>query len=56
MFAWFVHNLATIIISLVLIVILAGVIIVMVKDKRKGKSSCGGNCGCCPMGRSCHKH
>ena len=25
------------------------------KDRRQGKSTCGGSCGCCPMAGSCHK-
>ena len=27
----------------------------LVKDRKQGKSSCGGNCGHCPMGGSCHE-
>jgi hypothetical protein len=26
----------------------------MVKDKKRGKSSCGCNCGCCPNSAACH--
>lgn len=55
MLSWISENLATIIISLVLIVIVAGIIIGLRKDKKKGKSICGGNCGHCPMSGSCHK-
>ena len=40
---------------LVLILIVAGVIYSIVRDKKKGKSLCGGNCGHCAMGCSCHK-
>lgn len=56
MLAWLLENIATIIICAVLFAIAAAAVAVIVKDKKKGKSSCGGNCGCCPMGESCHKH
>ena len=54
MFAWISNNLGTILITLVLILIVAGVIYSIVRDKKKGKSLCGGNCGHCAMGCSCH--
>lgn len=44
MFAWIAENLATIIICLVLAVIVAAIIIGLVRNKKKGKSSCGCNC------------
>ena len=56
MFVWISNNLGTILITLVLILIVAGVIYSIVRDKKKGKSLCGGNCGHCAMGCSCHKH
>lgn len=55
MLAWIAENLATIIISLALIGLVAGIIIVIIKDKKKGKSTCGGSCGHCPMGGCCRK-
>lgn len=48
-------NAGTILISLALIALVTGIIIRLRKDKKQGKSSCGGNCGCCPMSGSCHK-
>ena len=54
MFAWIAENLATIIICLVLAVIVAAIIIGLVRNKKKGKSSCGGNCAHCAMAGSCH--
>ena len=47
---------ATVIISLVLLAIVAGIITKMAKDKKSGKSSC--DCGCisCPMSGECHKN
>jgi len=46
---------ATVIISLVLFAIVAGIITKMVKDKKAGKSSCGCGCSNCPMSGECHK-
>ncbi|MDY6314861.1 MAG: FeoB-associated Cys-rich membrane protein [Clostridia bacterium] len=47
MFAWIVENLATIIVMSVLILITALIIAHMIRSKKNGKSSCGGNCGGC---------
>lgn len=55
MFAWIAENIATIIICLVLVLIVAGIIVKLVKDKKKGRSSCGCNCAHCAMSGSCHK-
>ena len=49
------ENAGTILVSLLLIGLVAGIIVKLRKDKKQGKSSCGGNCGCCPMGGCCHK-
>lgn len=46
---------ATVIISLVLLAIVAGIIAKMAKNKKAGKSSCGCGCGGCPMSSECHK-
>ena len=46
---------ATVIISLVLAAIVAGIIVKMIKNKKEGKSSCGCGCGSCPMSSECHK-
>ena len=55
MFAWIIENIATIIVSLILIAIVALIVVKLVSDKKKGKSSCGGNCAHCAMAGSCHK-
>ncbi|MBO4748285.1 MAG: FeoB-associated Cys-rich membrane protein [Clostridiales bacterium] len=52
--AWLTDNLGTIIISLILLVVVGLVIYKMISDKRKGKSSCGCNCGSCPSSSICH--
>ena len=46
---------ATVIISMALLAIVAGIVIKMVKDKKAGKSSCGCGCSGCPMSSECHK-
>ncbi len=54
MLNWLIGNIATIIISLVLILIITSVIYKIIKDKKQGKSSCGCNCANCAMAGSCH--
>ena len=55
MLQWFPENAGTIAVSLILAAVVAAIIVKLRKDKRQGRSSCGGNCGCCPMSGSCHK-
>ena len=55
MFAWILGNMATIIICAVLIGIVVAIIVSMVKNKRRGKTSCGCGCSDCPMSGSCHQ-
>lgn len=54
MLAWIMGNMATIIISAVLLLVVAAVIASMVRGKRKGKSSCGCGCAGCAMNGACH--
>lgn len=53
--SWILGNIATIIVSLVLIAVVIGIVAIMRRDKKKGKSSCGCECGSCPMSGSCHR-
>ena len=53
MLAWLSENIATIIICAVLIAVVAAIIVSMIRDKKKGKSSCGCGCADCPMSGSC---
>ena len=55
MLSWLISNLATVLICLVLIGAVISAIAVLVRDHKKGKSSCGGGCQGCPMSGSCHK-
>ena len=54
MFSWLTANLGTILIVLVLTLIVVGIIVKLRKDKKKGVSSCGGNCAHCAMHGTCH--
>ena len=54
MISWISDNLGTILISLILLAMVAGIIWSMRRDKKRGKSSCAGNCSHCAMGCSCH--
>lgn len=54
MFAWIAENIVTIIICAVLAIMVAAIVVTLVKDKKKGESSCGCKCGSCPMAGSCH--
>ena len=54
MLDFIVDNLGTILITVVLVTFLAAIVVKLVRDKRKGKSSCGGNCAHCALGDSCH--
>lgn len=56
MLNWIANNMATILISLGLLIIVFAIIVKLVKDKKKGKSSCGCNCAHCAMAGSCHNN
>lgn len=56
MLNWIANNISTVLISLGLLIIVAAIIAKMVKDKKKGKSSCGCNCAHCAMSGSCHSN
>ena len=47
-------NLSTALVLAVVILIAGAIIYKLVKDKKKGKSSCGCNCAHCAMAGSCH--
>lgn len=54
MIDWITDNLGTIIMSIILLAMVVGIIWKMYRDKKKGKSSCGCNCGHCAMSGTCH--
>ncbi len=54
MIDWLIGNISTIIVTLVLIGCVALVIRKIIKDKKKGITSCGTSCKGCAMAGSCH--
>ncbi len=56
MLAWLTANLATLIISAILVGIVALVVASMIRKKKKGNTSCCSGCGSCPMSGSCHEN
>ncbi|MEF9939884.1 MAG: FeoB-associated Cys-rich membrane protein [Clostridium sp.] len=54
MFDFFVNNLSTIIVGILVAALLLAVVIKMIKDKKQGKSSCGCHCSGCPGAGTCH--
>ncbi|MBS1402243.1 MAG: FeoB-associated Cys-rich membrane protein [Oscillospiraceae bacterium] len=56
MFLWIRENLATVVICAILVLMVAAILVRMVKNKRKGRSSCGCGCADCAMQNSCHHH
>ena len=56
MFAWIKANLLTIGILLVLAAAVFAIVFSLIREKKKGRSSCGGGCAHCPMAGECHAH
>ncbi|MBO7338997.1 MAG: FeoB-associated Cys-rich membrane protein [Lachnospiraceae bacterium] len=54
--SFLVANAGTIVISIILVAVLSFILYNMIKNKRRGKSSCGCNCNCCPAGGACHRY
>ena len=52
--AWLSQNIGTILICTVLIAFFALLIWSLVRDRKKGKSSCCGGCAGCAMAGHCH--
>ena len=51
------ENLSTIIIGLIILAVVVGIVVKMIRDKKKGKGSCSCGCGCenCPSASICHE-
>ncbi|MBP3309510.1 MAG: FeoB-associated Cys-rich membrane protein [Ruminococcus sp.] len=54
MLTWIIENLATIVISAILLAVVMLIIYTMIKDKKSGKSTCGHGCQNCAMHGQCH--
>ena len=48
-------NIGTIVAALIVLLIVFLAVRVLVREKKKGQCSCGGNCGSCAMSGVCHK-
>lgn len=55
MLQWISMNIGTILISLVLVAVVGLIIRSMIRQKKQGKSSCGGNCAACAACGACHR-
>ena len=56
MFEWIRSNLLTIAILLVLAAAVVAIVFSLIRDRKKGCSSCGGGCAHCPMAGKCHQN
>lgn len=54
MLLWISENLATIVISGILLAIVVLIIYTMIRNKKSGKSTCGHGCQNCAMHGQCH--
>ncbi len=51
---WLIANIGTISVGALVVAVVTLVIALMVRDKKKGRSSCGCSCASCPMAGKCH--
>lgn len=56
MLQWISANIGTIVICIVLLAVVGLIVRYLVRQKKQGKSTCGGNCAHCAMHGSCHTH
>lgn len=54
MLSWLAANGGTLGVMVLLLLVTGSIIAGMVRNRKKGKSSCGCHCGSCPMSGSCH--
>jgi hypothetical protein len=54
MLNWVTANLSTILVSAVLLAIVILISIHLIRQKKAGRSSCGGSCAHCAMHGGCH--
>lgn len=55
MLAFLKENLSTIIIGLIVLAVVVSLVVKLIRDKKKGKSSCGCGCEHCATSEVCHK-
>ena len=56
MLIWLQNHIFTILIIAVLIAFFGWLVYTLIRDKKKGKSSCCGGCAGCAMAGQCHAH
>lgn len=56
MLAWLAENILTIVICAGLAALLIAIAVKLVRDKKRGRSSCGCGCANCSMSGMCHNH
>lgn len=54
MIDFFVQNLGTIVVGAIVVAVVAAIIVKMINDRKKGKSSCGCGCENCAASGMCH--
>lgn len=54
MLSWLTENLSTLLISLVLLAVILSISLYLIRQRKAGKSSCGGSCAHCAMHGRCH--
>jgi len=52
---WIAENAGTILVSIALLGMVAAIVMKLRRDRKQGKSSCGCQCGSCPMAGACHR-
>ncbi len=55
MLQWLQANLATILVALIVFAVLALVLVKMIRDRKRGKTSCSCGCSACPHAAACHQ-
>ncbi|MBQ9468418.1 MAG: FeoB-associated Cys-rich membrane protein [Clostridia bacterium] len=55
MFAWIAENAATVVAAAAVLIVIGLAVFFLVRDKKKGKGGCTGNCATCGMNCSCGK-
>ena len=46
---------STVLVLVGVVLLAGGAVAVLRRDKKRGRSPCGGNCGCCPSCGACHQ-
>lgn len=54
MLHWIAEHLSTIIVSAILLAIIIATSVYLIRQRKKGRSSCGCNCAHCAMHGTCH--